>query len=249
MLNTLGIVDACYGSCGERSKVARKLGGKSVLEWVVRRATDCQQLDGVIVVTCPGPESRFITELVPLDVPVFVGRQDDALGCLAGALEEYSAQAAVRVSAGSPFIDPALIDRLVSTAEVHPECDYVSYCSRDGRPAVLSPVGVYGEWFRASALRRAAQKTKSATDRRHPTRYLYRHPEKFRLRLIPAPAAIDRDDVRLTVDIEEDWEHALAIFEALGPDELDWQRIADLLVHQPALRKRMAALNRVHPQG
>ena len=50
MLKTLGIVDACYRSRAVRSKAARKLGGKSVLEWVVRRATDCQRLDGVIVV-------------------------------------------------------------------------------------------------------------------------------------------------------------------------------------------------------
>jgi spore coat polysaccharide biosynthesis protein SpsF (cytidylyltransferase family) len=48
------------------------------------------------------------------------------------------------------------------------------------------------------------------------------------------------------VDIEEDWDHAEAIYEALGPERLDWQRIARLLDHQPALRSRMAALNRVH---
>ena len=83
-------------------------------------------------------------------------------------------------------------------------------------------------------------------DREHVTRYLYSHPEKFNLRLMPAPAEIDREDVRLTVDIEEDWDHALAIYEALGPERLDWQRIARLLDHQPALRSRMAALNRVH---
>jgi spore coat polysaccharide biosynthesis protein SpsF len=248
MLKTLGIVDACSGSRGSQSKVARKLGGKSVLEWAVRRATDCQQLDGVIVVTSTGMERRFILTLVPLDVPVFVGRQPDALGCLAAATEEYTAEAAVRIRADSPFIDPMLIDRVVSTAEAHPGCDYVSYCSRDGRPAILSPVGVYAEWFRTRSLQLAARKARSAADRRHPTRYLYCHPEKFNLRLIPAPRQIDRDDVRLTVDIEEDWEHVLAIFDALGPDELDWQRIADLLVHQPALRKRMAALNRVHAE-
>ena len=49
-----------------------------------------------------------------------------------------------------------------------------------------------------------------------------------------------------TVDLDEDWDHALAIYEALGPEWLDWQRIARLLDHQPALRSRMAALNRVH---
>jgi spore coat polysaccharide biosynthesis protein SpsF len=249
MLKTLGIVDACYGSDGSRSRAVRRLGGKPVLEWVVRRATDCQQLNGVIVVTDSTPENRFVSDLVPLDVPVFVGRQADPLGCLAASLEEYPAEAAVRICTDCPFVDPVLVDRLVRAAEAESECDYASYCSRDGRPVVLCPVGVYAEWFRTGALHQARRKATSKADRRQPTRYLYSHPEKFNLCLIPAPEQIDRDDVRLTVDIEEDWEHTVAIFEALGPDELDWQRIADLLVHQPALRKRMADLNRVHAKG
>ena len=82
-------------------------------------------------------------------------------------------------------------------------------------------------------------------DREEVTQYICSHPEKFNLRLTPAPAQIDRDDVRLTVDIEEDWDHVQTLFEALGPDEqLDWQRVASMLDHQPALRNRMAALNR-----
>ena len=249
MLKTLGIVEACYDGPESRAKAARRLGGKPVLEWVVRRATDCQRLDGVIVVTSEAPENRFVADLVPMDVPVFAGTARDALALLASALEEYQAEGVVRLSAESPFIDPVLIDRLVVTADEHPHCDYVSYCSRDGRPAILSPVGVYAEWFRRSALLKAARRANAAADRSHATRYLYSHPEKFNVRLIPAPAKIDRDDVRLRVDIEEDWEHVLTIFEALGPDDMDWQRIADLLDHQPALRKRMAVLNRVHAVG
>lgn len=249
MLETLGIVQACFTSDCSRTRAARKLGGKSVLEWIVRRATDCQQLDGVIVVTSDTPENEFVLKLVPLDVPVFVGPQPDALGRFAAALEEYPSKAAVRICADSPFVDPMLIDRLVATAQANPQCDYVSYCSRDGRPAILSPVGVFAEWFRTRALLKAARSARLQTDRQRVTRYLYSHPEKFQLRLIPAPACIDRDDVRLTCQIEEDWENALTIFEALGPEELDWQRIAQLLDHQPALRKRMAALNRVHAKS
>ena len=248
MLRTLGIVEACYDAPRARSQAARKLGGKSVLEWVVRRATDCQQLDGVIVVTCDTAENAFVSKLVPLDVPIVVGKQADALACMAGALEEYQAEAAVRICSGWPFVDPMLIDRLVITATADPDCDYASYSSRDGRPAILSPVGVYAEWFRTEALREAAKKARSRVDRQHVTRYLYSHPERFKIRLIPAPEQIDREDVRLTVDMEEDWEHALAIYEALGP-EIDWRRIAELLDHQPALRSRMAALNRVHAKG
>ena len=158
MLSTLGIVDACYESPRARAKAARKLGGKSVLEWVVRRATDCQRLDGVIVVTCCAEENQFLSELVPLDVPLFTAQHDESLPCFLAALEQFPAQSAVRICARSPFIDPALIDRLVREAESEQDCDYVSYRSRDGRPAVLSPVGVFAEWFRVSALRRASRK-------------------------------------------------------------------------------------------
>jgi len=245
MLGTLGIVQACQTSREPGCHLRRRLGGRPLLEWVIRRVTDCTRLDGVIVVACDAEEHRFIADLVPMDVPVFFGNQADPMDRFVRALEQYPARSIVRVRGDNPFIDPVLIDRLVRTAEEHPACDYVSYMSADGRPAILSPVGVYAEWLRAAALRKAARNAKDPSDRAHVTRYVYSHPERFQLRLIPAPCEIDRDDVRLTVDGEEDWEHALAIFDALGPDCLDWQRIAVLLDHQPVLRRRMAALNRV----
>ncbi len=246
MLETLGIVQACFASRSGRARAARRLGGKSVLEWVVRRATDCQQLEGVIVVTSSAAENAFVQDLVPLDVPVFVGPQPHALGRFVAALNEYPARAAVRICAETPYVDPVLVDRLVATARLTDPCDYATYCLRDGRPAILSPVGVFAEWFRTKSLFRAARSARSAADRESVTRYFYTHPEKFHLCLIPAPSQIDRDDVRLTCDHEEDWENTLTIFEALGPEQLDWQRIARLLDHQPALRMRMKALNRVH---
>ena len=245
MLGTLGIVQACHTLQEPTCHLKRRLGGRPLLEWVIRRVTDSIRLDGVIVVACDATEHRFVADLVPMDVPVFFGNHTDPLERFARALEKYPARSIVRVRGDNPFIDPGLIDRLVRTAEEHPECDYVSYVSADGRPAILSPVGVYAEWVRVGALRKAASAAKDPADRAHVTRYIYSHPEKFRVRLIPAPPEIDRDDVRLTVDGEEDWEHALAIFDALGPDCLDWQRIAVLLDHQPRLRSRMAALNRV----
>ncbi len=246
MLKTLGIVQACFTSPRLHGLANRRLGGQSLLGWVVRRVTDCQRLDGVIVVARDAAEHRFTDELVPMDVPVFVCDEPSALQRFCLAIQQYPAEAVVRVRGDNPFIDPELIDRLVTTAQSHPDCDYISYCSRDGRPAILSPVGVYAEWFRCEALRRAARSSQAPSDREHVTRHIYSHPEEFQIRLIPAPAEIDRDDVRLTVDIEEDWEHTLAIFEALGPEALNWQRIAKLLDHQPALRQRMAVLNRVH---
>jgi spore coat polysaccharide biosynthesis protein SpsF len=245
-MKTLGIVQARFHCPQFRANVLRRLGGQSLLEWVIRRVTDATRLDGVIVVASEAIENRSLCNLVPLDVPVFLSHDGDMLSRYLRALEQYSAEAVVRVQGDNLFLDPALIDRLITVAEADETCDYASFCSRDGRPAVLSPVGVYAEWFRAKALRRAGRAASDPLDREEVTRFLYSHPKKFGVRLIPAPEEIDRDDVRLTVAGDEDWDHALTIYEALGPEAFDWQRIARLLNHQPALRSRMAALNRAY---
>lgn len=208
--------------------------------------TDCQQLDGVVVLTGCESLNKSLGELVPADVPIVYSLQNNSLDRFAEALEKFPSESIVRIGGGDPFVDPFLVDRLVVTAYEQGNCDYVSYCSRDGLPAIHSSVGVYAEWCRTTALRRAVRNATLSEDRRDVTRYIYSHPEKFVLRLIPTPERIDREDVRLTLDIEEDWDNALAIFEAIDPDEMEWQRIANLLDHQPAMRSRMAELNREH---
>ena len=50
MLRNLGMVQACFQSPRFRCNAMRRLGGRSLLEWVIRRATDSMRLDGVIVV-------------------------------------------------------------------------------------------------------------------------------------------------------------------------------------------------------
>jgi spore coat polysaccharide biosynthesis protein SpsF len=141
-------------------------------------------------------------------------------------------------------VDPQLIDRLICTANAHPSADYIGYAASQGGPAVLAQLGVFAEWCCAVAVYQADREAVQPFERSDATRYIYSHPEIFKLRLIPVPAQLDRPDLRLKVNFEEDWDHAQTIFEALGPEALDWQRIAELLDQHPALRQRMAALNR-----
>lgn len=249
MTNTLGIVEVppirarCRDQASRVGSIAsRRFGGKSLVEWVVRRVTESLLLDQVVVV-CDVAQAEVVQRLAPPDVPVFVSPQPDALGRFAATVRNCDATQVVRVPLGCPFVDPELIDRLVCTAGVNPGFEYIGYFSLDGRPAVLSKLGLFAEWCRAEALYRADNQASSLEDRAGPTKYIYSHPEEFQLRFIPVPAKLDRRDVRLTVDVEEDWDLAQIIFEALGPESLDWHRIAALLDQQPSLRQRMALLN------
>ena len=108
----------------------------------------------------------------------------------------------------------------------------------------MAQLGVFAEWCRAEAVLLADQKATQITERSHLTRFIYSRPDVFQLRLLPVPKPLDRNDLRLSLKVEEDWDHAQLILDALGPENLDWQRIAHLLDEQPAIRERMAALNR-----
>lgn len=249
MSTTLGIVEVPrFESTGtgfetsSASLAGHRFGNKSLLDWVVRRVTESLLLDQVVIVT-DEKQGELIERLAPADVEVFVGSQPDSLGCVAAAMHHFDADQLVRVPLSCPFVDPELLDRLVCMAGANPGFDYIGYFSLDGRPAGRSKVGLFGEWCRARAIVRANALAKTAVDRANSLQYVFTHPELFQLRFLPVPEKLDRSDVRLAIETAEDWDNAHLIFEALGPERLDWRRIVELLDEHPALRERMATLN------
>jgi spore coat polysaccharide biosynthesis protein SpsF len=247
MLQTLGIVQVDSNSTVPRLKSGRGLEGRSLLDWAIRRVTDCTRLDAVIVVAPRGEGTSDWAAMVPPDVPVHFSRAHDELGRLVDAVSEFRADAILRISIDHPLVDPVLLDRLAIDAAEHPGIDYLGYCLPDGRPAVRSPLGLFGEWFRTKALIRAHRDGAARAAAQSVTELFCGHPEKFQLRLLSIPVELQRDDLRLAIDSLDDWEVAQAIFDALGTEQVDWQRIAGLLDHQPALRQRMCEMNRAIP--
>jgi spore coat polysaccharide biosynthesis protein SpsF len=221
----------------------RRFGGKSLLEWVVRRVSDAERLGGIVVLAGDDPLSHQLCEHCPPDARVLHAKAPDALGRFAEAARALPCDGIVRLNVSHPFVDPDLIDCLVSAAEGS-ECDYASFSFSDGRPVMESKLGVFAEWCRADAILRADRLATSAADRSEATRFLYSRPELFLLKMIAVPPRLDRDDLRLAIHDEEDWEELQTIFDALGPELLDWQYIASLLDRQPTMRARMASRNR-----
>ena len=90
-----------------------------------------------------------------------------------------------------------LIDRLVSTADAHPHCDYISYASSDGQPSIVSPLGPFAEWCSAKAIAAADRLATDPRDRQEVTRYVFSHPKQFKLNLVQLPLNLERKDVQL----------------------------------------------------
>lgn len=248
MSKTLGCVLLSANVVSTSNRIAafasRPLANKPLVDWVVRRSTDAQMLSDVVVIIPSDVDAERCRALIPPDAEVFISDKQDALAQVCDCLDSYPADAVVLIPIESPLVDPALIDRLIAAVDRDATVEYATFRSTDGHKVLQAQLGLIAEYCCAQALRTANHSADGKLDREHPTRYIQGHPEEFRLRLIPVPEELDRDDLRLSIKSQDDWDHAEQIVEVLGTDELDWQRIAQLLEGNPDLRRRMADLNR-----
>jgi len=222
----------------------RRFGGKSLLEWVVRRVSDAHRIGGIVVLAGNDSLARNLCIHCPPDAHVLYSSAADPLGRLAEVVRTVPCKAIVRLNVSHPFVDPDLIDRLIAAA-TSSGCDYASFCFSDGRPVIESRLGVFAEWCHADAVLRADRLATGPVDRANPTRLMYSRPDLFALKMMAVPPQLDREDMRLAIHDEEDWEEVQEILDALGPESLEWQYIASLLDRQPAIRARMAHRNRI----
>lgn len=229
MLNTLGIVKGALLTEKQRHHLARRLDGKSVLEWVVRQMTDCELLNGVVVLADDGPEGDQVRHLTPIDVPVLSYAAPDTLDLLKKTFDQFPVDSCIFIGADWPFLDPTIIDQLVRTANQEKNCDYAAYQFTNEIFSVGKPYGLFPEWYRASSVQSIAPKVEDPIHRQLPGTFFLDNQKDCHVELLAVPAGLDRDDIRFSFDDEEDWDNILDLHDALQLEVLDCQKIGNLL--------------------
>jgi len=230
MLNTLGIVKGMLLTDRQRRHVARRLEGKSVLEWVVRQMTDCMLLNGVVVIAEEGPEGDLVRKLSPFDVPVYSTKAQDTATAVQDTLEHFSAESCVLIGADWPFLDSELIDRLVRTAQRTTNCDYAAYQFMNEIFSAGRPYGLFPEWYRSSSIRKLASKSDDSIHRQMPGTFFLDNKDTYKVATLRIPAGLDNvEDMRFTFDDEEDWDNILELHNALDLEVLDCRKVGSLL--------------------
>jgi len=230
MLNTLGIVKGMLLTDRQRHHVARRLEGKSVLEWVVRQMTDSELLNGVVVIAEEGPRGDLVRRLSPVDVPVYLTKAQDTATAVQDTLEHFSAESCVLIGADWPFLDSELIDRLVRAARRMENCDYAAYQFMNEIFSAGRPYGLFPEWYRSSSVRKLASKSDDPIHRQMPGTFFLDNRDSYRTLTLQLPAGLDRvEDMKFTFDDEEDWDNILELHGALDLEVLDCRKVGNLL--------------------
>lgn len=212
--------------------------GASLLEVVLERLLQVFPADRMVLATTREASDDALCAITGrAGVACVRGGTDDVLDRFIQAASAHGLDGIVRVCADNPFIQAERIHHLVEAGQRH-RADYAAFFFSDGRPSILSHCGLFAEWASLTALRDAWEASIDKTDREHVTRYIYGHPERFRVVRLPVPEEDVVGAWRLTVDTRSDFDLCRSIDQALNGRT----GIADLkahLQHHPELLDAM----------
>jgi spore coat polysaccharide biosynthesis protein SpsF len=196
------IVQARMGSSRLPGKILRTVAGKSLLETEIERLRQIKvqghQVEVVIATTTSPLDDEVERFCLGKKIEFFRGSASDVLSRYYECASRRGSEIVVRATADCPLIDPEVSGKVIETY-LAGGFDYVSNTVERSYPR-----GLDTEVFSFVTLEKAHQLAKEAPDREHVTRFIYTHPDKFRMGAVKNP--VDLSNHRWTVDTAEDFE-------------------------------------------
>ncbi|MFI5254872.1 MAG: cytidylyltransferase domain-containing protein [Candidatus Limnocylindrales bacterium] len=225
-MRTVAIIQARTGSTRLPGKVMLPLLGEPLLSHVFRRTSRAERVQATVIATTTASGDDVIADLATHEGwPLVRGSEMDLLARYLQAARAHQADLVVRITSDCPLIDPELIDEVVAAVG-----EGIDYASNSLEPRTY-PRGLDVEAIRRRALEEADRADRDPASREHATPFIYRHPERFRLRRVAAPS--DLSAHRWTVDTSEDYELVRRIYEALGRDDFGWRDALAVVAAHP----------------
>lgn len=204
------IIQARMDSSRLRGKVLMELAGKAVLEHVISRCQNAQEILKVVVATTTEQDDEPVVQLAKkCQAAVYRGSEQDVLDRYYQAAKIFGLKDIVRITADCPVIDPKLIDQVVSMY-FKTEADF---CSN----TVVStfPDGEDIEVFSFACLSKAWEKSQLLSEREHVTAYIKKYPKEFKIVSFEGKQKLK--DKRWTLDQLEDYHFLNVLFEYFYP--------------------------------
>ncbi len=233
-MRIIATIEVRMGSTRSPGKALADIAGKPLLERVIERIRLCKSIDDIVIATSTNPLDGKIEDLAgKLNVRCYRGSEDDVLDRVVKAAEYMKADVTAQFGGDSPFIDWKLTDELIRTYLKDTTADLVTNCLK-----LTYPLGVYTYVVPMSVMKTTQFLAKRPAEREDVTRYIWEHPERFKLVNIEAGGELRRPELRLTVDYEEDIMLTREVYAHLLPERPEFITVdvINFLDSRPELR-------------
>jgi len=232
-MKILAVTQARYGSSRLPGKILKTIGGKTLLEIHLERILKAKNITELkIATTTEDGAEKIIAVGEKSGVRSYQGAVDDVLKRFYETALSENPDYVVRLTSDCPLIDPNIIDQVID------ECikNDVDYCSNTLTPTF--PDGLDVEVFRFSALEKACNEALLKSDREHVTPYIWRNSNLKGGDIFTSfnvSFATDYSDLRMTVDMDEDFRLMGQIIENMGLDK-PWIEYVEFLNQHSDIR-------------
>lgn len=226
----LAIIQARLSSARLPGKVLRELAGQPMLGRVYSQLSRSHRLSQIIVATSDDPSDNAIRDYCREQaIAYYRGPLNNVAQRFLDCAHHARADAFLRICADSPLIDPALVDQVIA---LHATGNADLTTNTQQR---TFPKGQSVEIVRTAALADALGKMHDGEDHEHVTRYLYRHPDQYRIQNFASDEPFG--EVQLSVDTQADFDAIAAILQQAG-DQITWRQAATLRLANNEWAKR-----------
>jgi len=236
----VAIIQARMASTRLPGKVLADLGGRPVLEWILRRAGRASLIDQAIVATTTQAEDDVVASFCNINgYECFRGSVHDVLDRYYQAALRAKAKVVVRITGDCPLIDTAMLDSNIETfLQAEPPLDFAANRLPDERSI---PIGLDTEICTLQALKTAWSQAKQPHQREHVMPFFYENPDRFRtLHIQHEP---DYGHYRWTVDAPQDLTLLREVVAAFEDDRFSWKDVLTLFESRPELAEINAAVS------
>jgi spore coat polysaccharide biosynthesis protein SpsF (cytidylyltransferase family) len=213
----------------------RRLDGLTLLEWSIRRLAEATLVDSIVITGLSDIHSALAQASLchAKWVPSHLSSPSQRAAEIA---DRFNADWILHVHPGCPFLDPTLIDCLISRGLSQPEVDFVGFSVPAAPNFSLQRLGLVAEMSSASGLSKILDESLS-DDPLDVPQLIRLHQNLFRCSWIPLPQQLRNDSLQFSLETEEDWERAGSFMELAG-DDVSWQRLAAIANHRAALTQQ-----------
>jgi spore coat polysaccharide biosynthesis protein SpsF len=209
---------------------------KSILDVIQEKLSFTER---IVIATTTNPMDDIIEQYAyQHNLKCFRGSEHNVLKRFIEAAEFYGYSKIIRICSDNPFLDKLAIQQLFEMEE-DTKSDYISF-KVNNSPSIKTHFGFWGEWVSLEALKRIAEITENAFYYEHVTNYIYEHPNLFKIRWLDVDNRLkNRDNIRLTIDTQEDFERASKIYADLKHEEITIPIVVQYLDKHPEIIQSM----------
>ena len=217
------------GSTRFPGKIMMKLDEKfTVLDYVIRQLGHSKLLENIIIATTHLEQDNVIVEYAKNNgLACFRGEPLDVLDRYYKCAREFSLDVIVRMTSDAPFLDPTIVDKVISKFQ-ETGCDFVS-----NNIIRTYPIGIDTEVFSMETLEKTWNEAKLPSEREHVTTFIKKNREIFKLYNLENNKKIPI--YRLTIDRKEDLEFLRAIAANIKKQPILMQDVYELFSQKPEI--------------